>query len=172
MYKRAIVYLSCILIQACSLWPNSETWPAELPPRQTFVDACQNCSSQELHQHLLWVKRFYQGSILYPTGWVEMTDLLTSSLEHDGDKITTKRRLDDLGLKIVLEWVKNNNERLINSQQLAIWGRALRTSAENNEQIDFITTVEQDVENILSEKLKPEEITQERYYPAEDYDNF
>lgn len=177
LLKRAIGCLIIVLIQACSTLPENESWPTDLPARQIFIENCKNnsnsCSTRDkTEEYLIWVKRFYYGSVLYPSGWNEMTELLTSSLQNSGDKTIVRDRLDKLGLVIVFEWAKENSERLINSQLLATWGSALRSSAERNEQIEFITRIDNDVNSILSGSLMPEEIIFERYYPTEDYDNF
>jgi len=77
-----------------------------------------------------------------------------------------------LGIDIANEWAQDNVVRKINSSNVATWGSALRTSAETNDQSSFISDVERDVQLLLSGKLEPSEINYERYYPAEDYDDF
>jgi len=152
-----LTYIGLFLIlQGCSTLGIYGDWPED----------------SEINTHLLWAKRFYKGSIIFPTGWHDMIDQLSSTLEDENDKSEAEQRLKTLGDKIVLEWLKPNNARLINSRHIATWGTALRTSAERNEQLIFITQVENDVDSLLAEQLSPESITNERYYPIEDYDNF
>lgn len=174
---RTLLVIFCLFMQACTLLPNKHDWPTNIPPMQQFVVECKKNSascetSDSTKQFLMWVKRFYLGSIFYPTGWIEMTDLLTATLPNDAKKQEIRQNLDKLGLKIVQEWAKKNDERLITSQNIAIWGGALRTSALKNEQANYIRLVEQDVELMLAKQLSSEEINSERYYPVEDYDNF
>ena len=176
MYFRPLIYSSLILIQSCTTLSLNETWPAEIPPQSIFVESCKNnngCTTQDqTKDHLVWIKRFYLGSILYPTGWNEISDRLLATLDNQAIIPSTTERLDNLGLEIVTEWAKDNRVRLIDSKLLSIWGNALAASAENNEQIEFITQIENDVEQILNGTLKAEEISSDRYYTVEDYDNF
>lgn len=172
-------YLALVLLslQSCISLNSSNEWPQNIPAQEFFSDYCksnsQSCLSESnVQDYLLWVKRFYLGSILYPTGWLEMTQLVAASLDNETDKQVAKQELDKLGQQIVKEWAKKNSERLINSQNIATWGQALRTSAENGEQIEFITKIKNDVADILSKTLQAEEISRQRYYPADDYDNF
>jgi hypothetical protein len=53
-----------------------------------------------------------------------------------------------------------------------VWGNALRTAAEQNEQLAFVDKIEDDVDALLIKQLTSEDIVRERYYPVEDYDDF
>jgi hypothetical protein len=77
-----------------------------------------------------------------------------------------------LGIRISLEWAKSNLDRKIHSPNIAVWGQSLSTSAERGEQLNFIEKVEKDVDDLLSGELDHQQISNERYYKIEDYDNF
>lgn len=167
----------CLLLASCATLDSSKNWSADIPDRSIFInyyleDTNPNASNNEIERHLTWIKRFYFGSILYPIGWNEMIDMLVNSLESKQDKTTARQKLNELGLKISLEWSRKNDVRNIDSSNIATWGTALRTSVEEKEQLYFIDKVEQDIEHLLAGRLSKEQITRQRYYPPEDYDNF
>lgn len=166
-------------ISACQINKLSNNWPSDLPPLEIFVAAHAEQSKRgtndsTLDQHLVWIKRFYKGSIIYPIGWNDMIETVTSSfsLEQQEDAALAKQKLEDLGLRICIEWAQANDKRRINSSNIAVWGNALRTSVERNEQISFISIVEIDVQDMINGELSMQEISIDRYYPPEDYDNF
>ncbi len=178
MFNRIIGFIIILQIQACTTFFRDQSWSADLPPQKIFIEYCQNISkgcttSTETNDHLIWVKRFYNGSILSPNGWNHMSEMVTSSLDNTDDVENTKDRLDKLGLRISLEWARDNDVRLINSQMLSTWANALSISAQQDQQIEFITKLEDDVEKIYLGLLNPDEITRKRYYhEVQDYDDF
>jgi len=165
------------LLVGCVTLDSSKNWPSDIPDRAIFVDnfldrTNPDATARDIERHLVWIKRFYHGSIIYPLGWNEMIMKVVNSLDHNTDRVLAKQQLDDLGLKISLEWSLKNNMRNITSSNIATWGSALRTSVERKEQLVFIEKVEQDVNQLLSGHLSSKQISRERYYPPEDYDNF
>lgn len=175
--KIITIALIGLFLSACITNVSKEDWPKDLPPRKIFVNAYKQQSAagkndNSLENHLVWVQRFYQGSIIYPIGWNEMTSSLLASLDTPERVKNIKRRLYELGITICIEWAQNNESRKIDSGAVAAWGSALRTSAERGEQEEFISRVEADVSALLLGNLNASEITRERYYPSEDYDNF
>lgn len=101
-----------------------------------------------------------------------MSELLVESLPKEDERQEAAARLANLGERISVEWAQDNHVRNIDSSNVAIWGNALKTSAEKMEQLEFISQVEQDVEDLIARRLDPSEIQRERYYPPDDYDNF
>ncbi len=175
--KQLFTYILCGALIACATVDSSRSWPENIPSRAFFVDIYHqttdpNPSMAMLERHLTWIKRFYQGSMLYPLGWNRMTELLVASMPGQQDKQEAAERLYNLGKRISVEWAQDNHVRNIDSSNVATWGNALKTSAERMEQIEFIGRVEQDVEDLIARRLDPSEITRERYYPPDDYDNF
>lgn len=97
---------------------------------------------------------------------------MTDSVDQEVDKTKLKRRMHKLGLNICIEWAQDNRFRNIDSSMIAVWGNALRTAAEQNEQLAFVDKIETDVSALLIKQLTAKDIVRERYYPVEDYDDF
>ena len=177
-FRLSLVLLIALFTAACATKPSDENWPGDLPERKLFVDAylenrnIDEASSAAIENHLVWIIRFYQGTVLYPNGWNRVSDRFLASIENIKAKETMRQRLEKLGVRIANEWAQDNDVRLINSTNVATWGSALRTAAERNDQINFVTAVENDVELLIEGLLKSNEIDYQRYYPEEDYDNF
>ncbi len=177
-YQKILLFvLVSLLLSSCAKNISQESWPQNMPKRQIFVESFneqaklgQNDNS--LSNHLVWIKRFYQGSIIYPLGWNRMTEMLVDTLDDPATAKDVEPRMRALGLDICLEWAKNNSVRKIDSAAVATWGNALRTASEEDEQSEFITKVESDVQALLDGSLDLKMINRERYYPPEDYDNF
>ncbi len=181
MYKNlrlSLVILIALFTAACATNSSNENWPGDLPERKIFVDAylenrgIDEATSTAVENHLVWIIRFYQGTVLYPNGWNRVSDRFLASIENTQVKNSMTQRLEKLGIRIANEWAQDNDVRRINSTNVATWGSALRTAAETNDQINFVTAVEKDVELMIEGLLKSSEIDYQRYYPEEDYDNF
>lgn len=166
-------------LSACQT-PNSvKNWPSDIPDRSIFVDAYKKQKSEgnndnNIETHLLWIKRFYRGSIIYPIGWNDMTNMVVDSIDDSQSELkqSAQKRLDILGEKIAIEWAQSNNSRNINSSNIATWGSALRTSVKRKQQFDFLDKVEKDVDDLIERTLSMKAIKRERYYPPEDFDDF
>lgn len=165
------------LITGCATTSTLNNWPKDLPARSIFADAfaqqsLSGTNSNTLEPHLVWIMRFYQGSALYPLGWIRMTQILTDSLDEGIDTNLLKSRMYNLGLNISIEWAQDNRFRKIDSAAISVWGNALRTAAGQNEQLAFVDKIEKDVSALLIKELAAKDIVQERYYPVEDFDDF
>lgn len=174
---RQILLLSLLFVSGCATLTDKQNWPEDLPPRVNFVEAWQKQSqagtnNASLNEHLTWILRFYQGSVLYPVGWNDMKMKVVASIPDQAQAKQAADKLDQLGLDISIEWAQNNADRKIDSGAIAVWGNALRTSIEENEQLGFIKIIEKDVDSLLNGNLVVDQIKRERYYPEEDYDNF
>lgn len=176
--KRASIIALLLLIAGCNTPSSNQQWPADLPEKRIFVDEYLSNRHLEtddpklIDTHLTWVIRFYQGTVLYPNGWNRVSERFLSSIDDKHDREKMVSRVRSLGILIANEWAQDNDVRKINSANVAVWGSALRTSAQRNDQEDYIFKVEQDVKSLISGSLKASEINYERYYPPEDYDNF
>lgn len=162
---------------SCATSSSLNNWPDNLPDRSIFIDAyteqsLSGTNSNNVEPHLVWIKRFYQGSALYSLGWNKMTKILIDSLDEEVDTAVVERRMYDLGIDISVEWAQDNRFRNIDSSAIAVWGNALRTAAEKKEQLVFIGKIERDVAALLAKQLAAKDIVQERYYPVEDFDDF
>jgi len=174
------IFLIALLVSlaGCATSVSDKKWPTDVPERKIFVDGylknrgLTKAEPKVLNAHLVWVVRFYQGTVLYPNGWNNVSNRFLNSIKETKDRDAMATRLYTLGIDIANEWAQDNVVRKINSSNVATWGSALRTSAETNDQNEFISAVERDVDLLLKGSLKPSEIKYERYYPEEDYDDF
>jgi len=170
--------LALLTLIGCSTLATKKNWPADLPNRKIFVDAFLDnrqisfAEPEAIEAHLVWIVRFYHGTILYPNGWNRVSELFIASIDKRKNKQRMAKRIRALGILIANEWSQDNDIRRINSTHVATWGSALRTAAERDDQSDFIAKVESDAKALIDGSLESEEIDYERYYPSEDYDNF
>ena len=178
MRRTLLLLLIALTLSACANLGLKSGWPESIPPKSIFVEAYQDpngkptLGSKELDATLMWIKRFYLGSIFYPIGWNHTTESLLSSLEDRSQVKDISQKMNRLGIKIGVEWAKSNIERKIDSSNVSIWGNALRKAAEQQEQAEFIDKVEKDVDALLKGTLTAAEVSSDRYYPEEDYDDF
>ncbi len=173
MQIRQLVILGLVMLPACATVQENDTdWPERLPPHGYFLTSYQgdaiNAGLQPLEQYLLWVKRFYRGWELYPSGWDNVTrDLLLRVKQPElADEIEEK--MGRLGLVISAEWAKNNQTRLINSRQVSIWGNALIKSLEQGETLEILEQVAADVDDLLHHRISADAITASRFYAEDD----
>lgn len=167
-----------LTISACmTLDTSKQAWPKDVPARSIFVKAYKKqfaagTVTTDLQSHLNWILKFYKGSVLYPTGWNDMIELVINSIDGKRDKRVAEKRLIKLGREISIEWAQINSVRKIDSSNIATWGSALRTSVEREEQFKFLSQVEADVDALLAGELKSSQIEHDRYYPLEEFDDF
>ncbi|MFK7828477.1 MAG: hypothetical protein AB8B57_01740 [Congregibacter sp.] len=167
-----------VLLSACAgLHKNqSKSWPANLPPESYFASAYEsdqaNQKVQTVHEYLNWVRSFYQGTVLYPRGWNDISlDILTNRHSSQAPQ-QLEQRLFLLGRDIATEWSKDSSLSLVKSQHLAAWGVATsRAVAEQNvdETLDKITS---DLQKLLLRQLRSDAITPERYHAPDPEDWF
>jgi len=170
--------LLLLTLVACKTIPTENKWPSDLPDRHIFVDkylsnrGIKSSEPKAIENHLVWIVRFYQGTILYPNGWNRASERFLASINESEKKNEVSSKLRSLGISIANEWAQDNDVRRINSSNIATWASALRTSAEQGDQLMYIEKVEHDVKALIDGTLKSSEVNYERYYQSEDYDNF
>lgn len=144
-------------------------WPDSAYPRSYFEAAyredelAQQYQSEE--EYLLWVTRFYNGYSIAP-GWLNLTRQVMERLEGQDPawQAEVEERLYDLGGRIGAEWAKDNEVRLLNTRNAAVWRDALIESLNQDDLANYMIRVENDVESILAGELDKEAIYFERYY--------
>ena len=172
-----LIFCAFLLTSGCVSKTSVADWPADLPARSIFVETFHQqqkngTNSSKLQNHLSWVKRYYQGSIIYPLGWNRMTEMLLGTLSDESQRSGIESRMKRLGMTIVIEWAQDNKYRAIDSAAVAVWGNGLRTASQLGEQQLFVGKVERDVDALIAGELNKKQITRERYYPREDFDDF
>ncbi len=176
--RSIILMLLLLVLTACQSYQFEDAWPSDLPERQLFINAYlekrgfETATDKELAYHLGWIKKFYQGTTLYPVGWLSASQRYIDSITSAKEKRATAERLELLGVKISNEWAQDNSTRLINNSNIATWASAMRTAADRSEQQRFLEKVEDDVMALLDNQIKAKDIKYERYFSEESYDDF
>lgn len=173
MKAHVLLCLAALFLWGCSEAPIKQSnWSNELPPENLFVENydrdARNAGLQPLAEYLTWIKRFYQGWELYPTGWHLIARDLTAKIADPALQADVEFELRQLGVAIAGEWAKDNAARRITSRHIAIWGNALQKSAERAETLDMLTRIKEDVDNLLNGRISADVITENRFYAAED----
>jgi hypothetical protein len=177
-HRPLALLLLCSLLAACATAPGLRRadWPAQIPPRAFFVkvyaadEALQG--RQSLEEYLSWVVRFYSGTALYPRGW---SDLVAEQVAAETDADTAMRRrtqLQRLGREIAAEWAKDNALRRVDTRHLVIWGEAARRAIREGNVEQTLSSIEQDLEQLMSGVLEADAITAARYHEPDPDDVF
>ena len=96
-----------------------------------------------------WFKTFYEGNML-ADGWHEITAYLLSRTPEE-ERSAQRLALDNLGRKIVLEWVRPNDVRKVDKDMLRTWVSELKkTDKQDPQQLArTIAAIDQEVEAVL-----------------------
>jgi len=97
-----------------------------------------------------WYRIFQEGSLLFD-GWKRITkEILSYTPEELRER--QKVRLEQLGLKIGLEWCKTNDVRRVDNKMLLQWGSELKKVARKDPRQlpDVIASIDQEVSSILN----------------------
>lgn len=76
-----------------------------------------------------WYHKFQNG-LMFFNGWKQISADILSSLPN-GQKPETQNFLEEMGLRIGMEWCKENSIRKIDTDQLRSWGNRLRKARKN-----------------------------------------
>jgi hypothetical protein len=114
--KKLLLILLIVVVSLAGL----QTATASGPPPHFNVDAL-NTEERD------WLERFYKGTILCD-GWNEISRKILVSMpqEYRAEK---KEMLEELGLKIGLEWSRANDVRRIDTKMLRSWGSELKKAS-------------------------------------------
>ena len=177
-FRVLIVLKLLILLSACQTYKLDDEWPNDIPPRKIFVKGflekrdLTQADDAQLSYHLGWIKKFYQGTTLYPNGWLSASEQFIATINSKNEKKSVAKRLQNLGIAIGNEWAQDNSIRLINNTNMITWASAMRTAAERNKHSVFLDKVEKDVQALLNEELTSRDIKYERYFEEESFDDF
>ncbi len=172
--KRSSPVLISLLLSACfSL--QLEDWPDNIPSSQIFVKAWQddlvNQQVQPMDEYLYWVKSFYEGTVVYPRGWLRLERELLDLVEPDA-RVVLSEDLYDLGIVIGAEWSKLNEGRLIDNRMLALWGSVLQMSLTEDKELEAVELITDDIQLLLAQELGKEDIFEARYADQLGYEMF
>ena len=164
---RLLMPFAALSLGACALLPGRENpeWPAELPAR-TYFEAQyrgdpKNARIQSEENYLLWVRRFYLGSDLYPYGFRDIETLVLDDSMADNARLAGK--LKRLGRSIAGDWAKHRSAKRLTTVMLSIWGSAIQAAVSAGRSEAVIDLVSADVRDLLSGRLPPAAIAAARY---------
>ena len=163
---RTLKILPLVLALASCITPSIRDWPDEVPPSNLFIRAYRadaaNQTLQSEQAYLEWILGFYQGTVIYPTGWLDVERQLLDITETEQQAVLASR-LRDLGILIGAEWAKENEARLIDNRMLALWGSTLQLMQTTDARLGAIELVSQDIEALFAGKLQKTDIVEARY---------
>ena len=163
---RTLKNLPLVLALASCITPSTRDWPDDVPPSNLFIrtywaDAA-NQALQSEHSYLEWILGFYQGTVIYPTGWFDVEQQLLDITEPEHQAVLALR-LRNLGILIGAEWAKGNEARLIDNRMLALWGSTLQLMQTTDARLGAIELVSQDIEALFAGALQKTDIVEARY---------
>ena len=165
MKATLISLLVCLFLESC-ITPSIRNWPDSVPRQSVFVQAWradkQNQQVQSQQAYLEWILGFYQGTVLYPTGWLDVEERLLQRTPP-ARQAELQARLEQLGIIIGSEWAKENEARLIDNRMLALWGSTLQLMEDAEQQLEAIELVASDIDALFAGALRKEEISESRY---------
>lgn len=162
------------LLSACASRQQVE-WLPELPDRAFFeavysADAA-NQLLQTREEYLGWIKSFYTGTLLYPTGWFDVQErVLATSAPENVDALGPQ--IEEMGRLIAAEWAKENSARAIDNRLLALWGATLQSATPGEQRLEVFSLVSSDVRRLLSRELDKASIADSRYDELLGLDSF
>jgi hypothetical protein len=101
-----------------------------------------------------------------------MTDELIAQVEDPRQVEEIRYKIDRIGRLVSGEWAKKSDTRTIYLRHVSIWGNALLESLDRDQALPLINRVNQDVDDLLANRINPDIITAERYFPADEDDPF
>ena len=163
-----------ILIQGC-ITSDDSLWPDSIPQRGYFELIYERDKDNQLVQsktdYLRWVVSFYKGTVIAPVGWLDLQSIVLEMADSK-DRNELKKRFTALGRLISGEWAKENDERVIDSRMLSLWGSIMQLVDDPQIQGQAVSLIEKDVKALLSGQLRPDAIVDERYERGLEIDLF
>jgi len=165
-YRTAILLICISTLAACRTVGVLDEWPADLPGQQHFVtiynDDPDNQRVQSIEDYLGWILSFYQGSLLSPMGWNDMSSAVLTGM-GDTELSRAADLREQLGLLIAAEWAKDNDIRLIDTALLSLWGEVMVTAPNPADRLRAMELILADVQGLLDKTVRLSAIT-EQYY--------
>lgn len=174
--------IALVILSGCASTPPVEIeWQDDIPNKQYFIDAYNhspdNQPLQSLSDYLTWIKRFYNGWVVFAQGWLDLTEKVVTHLEVEAPEKASaiEQRMFDLGGKISAEWAQNSDVRVIHSKNLITWWHATDKAIEENSVLSFADQIEADVTALLEKNIVSDDISMARYFAVakdDDFDEF
>ncbi len=162
-----LALLSALLATLAScVMPNIANWPDSVPPPEVFLAVYaedeKNQHLQSQTEYLEWTLSFYQGNLVYQSGWEDIRGYVFEA-PSEQQRAELLAQLNELGVAIGAEWAKHNDLRLIDSRMLSLWGSTIQLAPDFETQQETVVVIADDVEKLLSGNLPREEIHEMRY---------
>jgi hypothetical protein len=165
-YKAAVLLICISALTACKVVNVMEEWPDDMPVQQHFIAIYKtdpdNQQVQTIEDYLSWVVSFYQGTLLSPMGWNDMSSAILSGMV-DEEFSRAARLREQLGLLIAAEWAKDNNVRMIDTALLSLWGEVMVTAPNPADRLRAMELILADIQGLLEETLRLRTLN-EQYY--------
>lgn len=173
-FERLATFAVLILLNAC-LSPQLEDWPSSIPAMEYFVESYDedlvNQQMQSREEYLEWVMVFYQGSLVYPTGWSDL-DAFILPAANDAQAELLGFQIARLGRLIAAEWSKHNDVRRIDNRLLSLWGSVVQLSPTIETQQLSVAVIQQDVDALMNDYMNAVNIQEARYEEILEIDLF
>ena len=164
--SRTLWLTLCTSLLSCITGFDLSNWPDQIPSPEYFFAAYEadqeNAARQTRNEYMSWVVNFYQGSLRYPTGWLEIEERVVVGFA-DEDKNAARVKIQQLGALIAAEWAKHNDIRLIDTRILALWGSVLQLATDSTQRSAGIELIGLDANGLLSRSLAKSAVTEARY---------
>ena len=164
-HRASLLLLQLMTLASC-VSTDIADWPDSVPPPEVFIEVYVedevNQDLQSQTEYLEWMLSFYQGNLVYQSGWQDVRGnvLEAPSAEQRAQLLAELR---ELGIAIGSEWAKHNDVRLIDSRMLSLWGSTIQLAADFEQQRETVELISVDVALLLCGKLAKEEIHEQRY---------
>jgi hypothetical protein len=163
-HRTLLLLVATLLLASCI--STQTDWPTEAAERAFFISAFsddeRNQQFQSREEYLGWVRNFYTGTLVYPTGWLDIQSQLLAGAKGD-EQSELRDQLNDLGAVIGAEWAKENDLRLINNRMLAVWGSVLQLADLEGKRAESIDVIALDVEGLFQGTVNNQDIVESRY---------
>jgi len=105
-------------------------YPIEADFRATYDADLGNQGAQSFDDYYTWVKRFYDGYLLYPS-WIALEKRAIAAIVP-ARQARAARGLDTIGFLTAAEWAKDNDHHRIKKEDLPGWGNRINDAAQKD----------------------------------------
>lgn len=145
---------------------RARNWPEDIPDREVFVASYledeRNQAVQPRDEYLGWIVSFYQGTVVYPRGWLDIEEQLLERIPAE-QREELDSKLEELGIAIGAEWAKLNDARVIDNRMLALWGSIMQLAQVDRKEMDAVELIASDVARLHAGELRKQDVVESRY---------
>jgi len=169
-YSRAVLLITLLVLDGCAAQvARRDEWPRDLPGqdyfRVVYAADVSNSVLQSEEQYLAWVRRFYEGSELYPYGYDDIESFVLDGLDGEA-RTAIADQLRAIGMQIGAEWAKDRRVKLISTKMLSVWADAIQSDESAQDLATVLNRISADVGAVLAGSLDLSVVTPDRYNPG------